>query len=88
MRSLCSAQVLYVVHGAEGHAMAGHPERPERVSAVQRALEASPPSLRDRLRQVHSSRDAGTEELALVHPSRYVERLWEICRGLQVRTSR
>ncbi len=52
----------------------GHPERPERLQAIDAALQAAP--FGNRLRDV-AARDATAEELARVHDAAYIERIAE-----------
>jgi len=74
--------VLYFSHPAclehdPGEGLPGHPERPERLRAIEGALAA-----RDWLGwERREAPAASEEELRLVHPAAHVERIRELCRS-------
>ena len=74
--------MLYFSHPAclehdPGEGLPGHPERPERLRAIEAALEE-----RDWLGwERRQAPAASEEELALVHPPEHAARIRELCRG-------
>lgn len=71
--------VLYATHPAFLHhdTGAGHPERPERLVALEHGIDAA--GLRDALLPVEAG-PASTDDVARIHPARYTDALEAFCR--------
>jgi len=75
--------VLVALDAAAAHSKPKHPEGPQRLAAVQSALQQSRLESSRAVRILHPVRSATDAELEAVHPLRYIQRLREICGSIQ-----
>lgn len=77
---------MFSLSPAPGHDKPHHPETPARIAAIQGALAAAGLDVHPAVQQLQAQPDMRSvlASLALVHPRGYLDRLQQICAGLQV----